>query len=96
MDMNTEQKSEEQIAKDKEAVARMIGAKTAMEAAQRRIETLELALKTVRFQCEQVGKAFSDSAHFYTYNPKNTTGGWEVRKARDIFSDIDVTIGKVL
>lgn len=38
-------KSEEQIAKDKEAVARMIGAKSAMEAAQRRIELLERKLK---------------------------------------------------
>lgn len=36
---------EERIAKDKEAVARMIGAKSAMEAAQRRIELLERILK---------------------------------------------------
>lgn len=35
---------EERIAKDKEAVAKMIGAKSAMEAAQRRIELLEKAL----------------------------------------------------
>jgi len=92
--MTNEQKSEEQIAKDKEAVARMIGAKTAMEAAQRRIETLEYALKSLRFQCENVGKAFGEAAHFNVYDHKAQQ--WGVRKARDIFAEIDATIGKVL
>lgn len=85
-------KSEEQIAKDKEAVARMIGAKAAMEAAQRRIETLETALKSTRNQCERVAAAFGDAAHFNVYHGT----GWAVRSAKDIFRDIDNTIKAVL
>lgn len=86
------EKSEEQIAKDKEAVARMIGAKSAMEAAQRRIEALESALKNVRFRCEYVSKAFGDAAHFKVYHDND----YRVRSAKDIFDDIDRVIKAVL
>lgn len=86
------EKSEEQIAKDKEAVARMIGAKAAMEAAQRRIETLEGALKSVRQRCDCVSKAFGEAAHFNVYHQTN----WQVRSAKDIFRDIDNVIKAVL
>ncbi len=85
-------KSEEQIAKDKEAVQRMIGAKSAMEAAQRRIETLESTLKAVRSRCDCVSKAFGDAAHFNVYHQS----GWQVRSAKDIFRDIDNAIKAVL
>lgn len=86
------EKSEEQIAKDKEAVARMIGAKSAMEAAQRRIETLEGALRNVRIRADSVAKAFGDAAHFNVYHDQ----GWKVRSAKDIFGDIDRVIKAVL
>jgi hypothetical protein len=85
-------KSDEQIAKDKEAVARMIGAKAAMEAAQRRIEMLESALKNVRSRCDCVAKAFGEAAHFKVYHQ----GDWKVRSAKEIFSEIDNTIKAVL
>lgn len=85
-------KSDDQIAKDKEAVARMIGAKTAMEAAQRRIEALEGALRNVRSRCDHVNKAFGDAAHFYVRHDQS----WKVRSAKDIFGDIDRIIGSVL
>lgn len=86
------EKSEEQIAKDKEAVARMIGAKSAMEAAQRRIETLESTLRNVRSRCDCVAKAFGDAAHFNVYHDRD----WRVRSAKDIFGDIDRVIKAVL
>ena len=85
-------KSEEQIAKDKEAVARMIGAKSAMEAAQRRIETLEFTLKNVRSRVEHVGKAFGGEAFIRVF----IGGDWKTLPARDVFAEIDATIGKVL
>lgn len=86
------EKSEEQIAKDKEAVARMIGAKSAMEAAHRRIETLESALRNVRSRCDCVQKAFGEGAHFNVYHDN----GWKVRSAKEIFGDIDRVIKAVL
>lgn len=51
-------KSEEQVAKDKEAVSRMIGAKSAMEAAQRRIELLEGVLKQAKIDLDTISKPF--------------------------------------
>lgn len=56
---------EERIAKDKEAVARMIGAKSAMEAAQRRIETLEKALTTACQNGDSLLDYISDSVYAY-------------------------------
>ncbi|WP_210203037.1 hypothetical protein [Pseudaminobacter soli (ex Li et al. 2025)] len=88
------EKSEEQIAKDKEAVARMIGAKTAMEAAQRRIELLEQTLKSVQSRCDCVSKSFGEAAHFNVYHPQ--AGTWAVRSAKDIFRDINNAINAVL
>lgn len=85
-------KSEEQIAKDKEAVARMIGAKTAMEAAQRRIELLENRLRTVQSECQTVSRAFGESAYFKVYHQTD----WKVRSAKEIFNDIDNLIKAVL
>jgi hypothetical protein len=58
MKMAATTKSEEQVAKDKEAVARMIGAKSAMEAAQRRIELLEGALRQAKVNLEAISKPF--------------------------------------
>jgi predicted phosphoadenosine phosphosulfate sulfurtransferase len=91
--MNTViEKSDEQIAKDKEAVARMVGAKAAMEAAQRRIELLESRLRSVREDCAYVAKALGDAAHFRIYHMND----WRVRPAKEIFNDIDNTIKAVL
>lgn len=86
------EKSEEQIAKDKEAVARMIGAKTAMEAAQRRIELLESRLRSVQAECQVVARAFGDSAYFKVYHQTD----WKVRNSKEIFNDIDNLIKAVL
>ncbi|PRD42080.1 hypothetical protein C5748_18160 [Phyllobacterium phragmitis] len=85
-------KSEEQIAKDKEAVKAMIGAKSAMEAAQRRIELLESRLKSVRSDCEYVARALGEGAHFRIYHAND----WRVRSVKEIFNDIDNTIKAVL
>lgn len=85
-------KTEEQIAKDKEAVARMAGAKASMEAALRRIQSLETSLKTVQEECRAVGKAFGDNAHFKVWH----NNGYVVRSALDIFNDINNRINAVL
>lgn len=59
------EKSEEQIAKDKEAVARMIGAKSAMEAAQRRIELLEGKLRQAAELGIKVAGFLGDNVYEY-------------------------------
>lgn len=53
-------KTEEQIAKDKEAVKAMTGAKSAMEAALRRIDLLEMTLKSVIRQSDVLSEAFGE------------------------------------
>lgn len=94
--MTAIEKSEDQIAKDKESIAKMVGAKSAMEAALRRIDTLESALKNVRSRCDCVSKAFGDAAHFNVHHPHGGGNNWHVRSAKDIFCDIDNTIKAVL
>lgn len=87
-------KSEDQIAKDKEAVARMAGAKSAMESALRRIETLEKCLRDVREQSAVLGKAFGETIHLNVYS--YSRGDYRVTKARDLFDGIDNTIKAAL
>lgn len=91
---NTTDKTEDQIAKDKEAVKAMTGAKAAMEAAIRRVELLEAALKSVRGQAERIGKAFGPEVHLNVYSVK--TGRYEITPANELFATIDETIKKVL
>lgn len=88
------EKSDEQIAKDKEAVARMNGAKAAMEAAIRRIEVLECSLASVREQASVIGKAFGETVHLNVYSPSHRD--YRVVKARDLFDGLDNTIKAVL
>lgn len=92
--MSEPAKSEDQIAKDKEAIARMVGAKSAMEAAIRRIEVLENCIKSVREQASVIGKSFNDNVHLevYSYSHQN----YRVVKAKDLFGGIDNTIKAVL
>lgn len=86
-------KTEAQIAKDKEAVKAMTGAKAAMEASLRRINTLEEALKSVRWQSERLGKAFGENVFLNVYQ---TGGDIKPERASSLFEKIDETIKKVL
>ncbi len=93
--MNTTlEKSEEQIARDKEAIAKMVGAKSAMESAIRRIEVLEDCLRSVRQQSAVIGKAFNETVHLNVYN--SNLRDYRVTKASDLFANIDNTIKAVL
>jgi len=86
-------KADAQIAKDKEAVKAMTGAKAAMEASLRRINTLEEALKSVRWQSERLGKAFGKDMFLNVYQ---ANGDYKPERANDLFLKIDDTIKKVL
>ena len=86
-------KTEAQIAKDKEAVKAMTGAKAAMEAALNRIDTLERALKSVRAQSERVGKAFGKDVFLNVYQ---LGGDYKPERASNLFEKIDETIKAVL
>jgi hypothetical protein len=59
------EKTEEQITKEKEAVTKVIGAKSAMEAALRRIETLENALLRACEAGTNAAKYLPDNAYEY-------------------------------
>lgn len=87
-------KSEEQIAKDKEAIARMVGAKSAMESAIRRIDVLEQCIKSVREQVGVIGKSYSENVHLNVYSV--SARDYRVIKAKDLFAAIDNTIKAVL
>ena len=72
-------KTEEQIAKDKDAVQKMVGAKGAMEAALRRIETLESALRAAKVRIEESSRAHGDKLAFSVYRD----GGWKFISAAE-------------
>lgn len=87
-------KSEDQIQKDKEAVAKMRSARSAMEASIRRVETLERALNEVQEQVNNIRKAYSEDLYIKIYVPKHSD--YEPVKVRDIFHAIDSRIKNVL
>ncbi len=87
------EKSESQIAKDKEAVKAMTGAKAAMEATLSRIDTLERALKSVRAQAEMLSKTFGKDVFLNVYQ---TGGNYAPERASTLFEKIDNTIKAVL
>lgn len=63
----SEMKTEEEIAKEKEAVQKMIGAKSAMETAINRIARLERELLIACQTMEEVAKATGDNLMYRTY-----------------------------
>jgi predicted Zn-dependent protease len=82
-------KTEEQAEKDKEAVQKMIGAKSAMEAAIRRIENLERALKGAKSRFEELNIAHGDKIALSVYRDN----GWKYISAKEFtrkaINDID-------
>ena len=72
-------KTEEQIARDKDAVQKMVGAKSAMESALRRIDALENALKKARMAIEEAGNTYGDKLAFSVYRD----GGYKFVNAKD-------------
>lgn len=85
-------KPEDQIAKDKEAVAKMIGAKDAMQASINRIKLLEETLTSVRESCKRINLGFNDKIYLETY----TGGGWKPVKINDLLKEVDVKISGVI
>lgn len=85
-------KPEDQVAKDKEAVAKMIGAKEAMSSAINRIKTLEEALVYARENCRRISKCFSEDVYLRVYE----RGDYKPIKLIDQFKDIDAKICGVI
>lgn len=86
-------KNEEQIAKDKEAVKAMTGAKNNMEAALRRIERLENTLRSVAGQSKTLSEAFGKKAYLDVYQRDGT---YKPARICDLFERIDNDIKAVL
>lgn len=88
------EKSEEKIARDKEALKALVGAKANMEAALRRNELLERTLIVVRRELKIAAETYGDHIHLKVYNSRSST--WEVVKASEFFARIDDAIKAVL
>jgi type II secretory pathway component PulL len=82
-------KTEDQIAKDKEAVAKMVGAKSAMEAAQRRIELLEACLRQCNADMEGLQRVIGDRL----CAPERQTDG--TIKATPIFNQFQIARNRI-
>lgn len=64
-------RTEDQIEADKQAVQKMIGAKSAMESALRRIQTLESALRGAKARIEEIGRGHGDHLAIGVYREGN-------------------------
>lgn len=91
--MNDITKNEEQIAKDKEAVKAMTGARNNMEAALRRIERLEMTLKSVLGQSKVLSEAFGDKVQLDIWHQG---GEYKPVHVRKLFAKIENDIKAVL
>lgn len=82
----------DQATKDKEAVAKMIGARDAMTLAIDRIRILENKMKEVRTECDRINKGFSGSVYLEVYRDSKYTS----IKINDLFKNIDNIITSVI
>lgn len=87
-------KTVDQIAKDREAVARMVGAKDSMEAAIRRVAILEGTLRDVRERAAVLGKALGPSVYIGAY--RHPEGRNVPTPASTLSAELDAVIAKVL
>lgn len=85
-------KTEDQIAKHKEAVAKMIGAKDAMQATLDRIKRLEAALQEAKATFDMVTKNVGDSLALSVSHQ----GKWEYRTLKIILAEASTKITQVL
>lgn len=86
-------KTEDQITKDKEAVAKMAGAKEGMLAAIRRIDTLEAALKAASADFGSLGKLFeANGMHMQAF----VNGNWKMTSVKEVILESIAKITKVL
>lgn len=68
------EKTEDQISRDKEAVAKMKGAQSAMEAAIRRISTLEKAVEDAAVVFDRIAKECGGGIYINAWSATN--GDW--------------------
>jgi predicted Zn-dependent protease len=82
-------KTEDQIEADKQAVQKMIGAKSAMESALRRIHTLESALNVAKARIEEIGRAHGDNLAIAVYRDGGQKFVSAKQLTRSAISEID-------
>lgn len=85
-------KTEDQIEADKQAVQKMIGAKSAMEAALRRIQTLESAIKVAKTRIEEIGRGHGDMLAISVYREGSQKFVSAKQLTRSAISEIDDVI----
>lgn len=74
-------KTEDQITREKDAVQKMVGAKSAMEAALGRIATLESAITNMNVVLDDMSKQVGDGVGYMTYlTEKNVAGFISIRQ----------------
>lgn len=70
-------KTEDEIAREKEAVQKMVGAKSAMEAAISRIDRLQKAISKAEIILADLQKHIGDGIYVKTYHYDGGNGGSE-------------------
>lgn len=68
------EKTEDQISREKEAVQKMVGAKSAMESSLARIATLEGAIKRMNSILSDMATRIGDGVGYMTYNSEKSGG----------------------
>ena len=82
-------KTEDQITREKDAVQKMVGAKSAMEAALGRIATLERAITHMNVVLDDMSKQVGDGVGYMTYHAeKNVEGFISIRKQANRVAEI--------
>jgi len=82
-------KTEDQITREKDAVQKMVGAKSAMEAALGRIATLERAITNMNVVLDDMSKQVGDGVGYMTYRTeKNVEGFISIRKQANRVAEI--------
>lgn len=89
-------KTEDDVAREKDAVQKMIGAKGAMEAALKRIERLEGALRHADQIASDMRAKFGDGLYIKTYYHGESGGGEKVVSLKSQVEYLRSMIAKVL
>lgn len=92
----TTTKTEDDIARDKEAVEKMKGAKGAMEAALRRIDTLETTLRNVVPYLDECKKATSPNVAIRTFYHGGSQHESQVAMVHQVIDGAKAMIAKAL
>ncbi len=89
-------KPESQIEKEKDAVKKLTGARSAMDSALKRIHTLEDAIKTMRLLTAEARNHLGENLYIRTYYHEDRDSGSKTIPVSALFDRIRKTADSVL